>query len=498
MMKIKRIIIFVLLFIFIMPIMGCGSQGDPDDTTPVTPPAQNPVDENLNFGDPVVPEKEIVERRVLSVTVSNATIEENEYTLEDVYYSHVPYLVKRGAIKAGDPDYKEHIDENKIEADYQAKKVTFNDNSSEIKIFLDGAEKGEDVLVSIYVYIQGENFDPRFLADENEVVADYLLPQSWNKLNYISKVQQDSEDKFYVSLIVDDVSGSVIYIKDVVVTTYNVPKNLLGGAILYQLPSQTKMSSNEYEQNESYVLLTPDKKIIVMDGGCPGDGEYLYNFIKCLGNEVEAWFISHPHTDHYGAIMNLLQNRNLNIKQLYYDFGDINWIKNNSPSSMPYIQEFEKQVKLHGIPVKKPVKDDVYEFGSVKVKVLNNAEHYSYYGGIGGMNSLSIIYKVYTACADILFLGDADVDEGKWLIENVPAEDLKSTIVQMAHHGQNGVDEDLYQVISPKICLWPNVEWIWHNRYNTNIYSTYYTRHWMQELGVVKNYLAKDGLCVIK
>lgn len=492
----KKIIVFILLFMFIVPVVGCGNNNkDPDEGT-YPPSPQTPVDPNANFGDPVVPEKEIVSLGVLDVMASNALIEEGAYSLTDAYYAKVPYLVKRGVVKEGDEGYKEHIDESKMNATYQAKKLTFSENSSEIKIFVDGAEENEDVLVTMCVYT--ENFSIRFSANENEVVADTLLPNSWNKLTYISKVQKGSGNNLYVSFMIDKIYGSAVYVKDVAVKTYIVEKNLLGGAILYQLPSQEKINSTEYNQNESYVLLTPDKKIIVMDGGNAGDGEYLYNFIKCLGNEVEAWFISHPHSDHYMALTNLLQNYELNIKKLYYDFGDMNWIINNSPGSMPLIQEFEKQVKLHGIPVQKPVKDDVYEFGSVKVKVLNNAEHYSYYGGIGGMNSLSIIYKVYTANASILFLGDADIDEGAWLLENVSEEDLKSTIVQMAHHGQNGVDEALYKVISPKICLWPNVDWVWHNRYDTNIYSTYYTRHWMQELGVVKNYLAKDGLCVIK
>ena len=408
----------------------------------------------------------------------------------------MPYLVKRGVVKEGDEGYQEHIDASKINGTYQAKKLTFSENSSEVKILVNGAEENEDVLVTINVYT--ENFSIRFFANENEVIAGTLLPNSWNKLTYVSKVQKDNDNNLYVSLMIDKIYGSAVYVKDVTVKTYIVEKNLLGGAILYQLPSQEKINSTEYNQNESYVLLTPDKKIIVMDGGNEEDGEYLYNLIKCLGNEVEAWFISHPHSDHYTALTQLLTDYDLNIKKLYYDFGDMDWIRNNSPTSIPLIQEFEKQVNLHGIPVQKPQKDDVYEFGSVKIKVLNNATHYSEYGGIGGMNSLSIVLKVYTANADILFLGDADIDLGAWLLENVSAEDLKSDIVQMAHHGQNGVDEDLYKAISPKICLWPNVDWVWHNRNDTNTYSSYYTRHWMQELGVVKNYLAKDGLCVIK
>ena len=59
MIMLKKIIVFILLFMFIVPIVGCGNNNNPD--AGVNPPSpQNPIDENANFGDPVVPEKEIV------------------------------------------------------------------------------------------------------------------------------------------------------------------------------------------------------------------------------------------------------------------------------------------------------------------------------------------------------------------------------------------------------------------------------------------------------
>ena len=33
----------------------------------------------------------------------------------------------------------------------------------------------------------------------------------------------------------------------------------------------------------------------------------------------------------------------------------------------------------------------------------------------------------------------------------------------MAHHGQDGVEMDVYRVIKPEICLWPTPDWLWDN-----------------------------------
>ena len=67
----------------------------------------------------------------------------------------------------------------------------------------------------------------------------------------------------------------------------------------------------------------------------------------------------------------------------------------------------------------------------------------------------------------------------------------------MSHHGQNGVDKDVYRIIDPEICLWPTPQWLWDNDsgtgYNTGTWKTIETRGWMQELGVKINYIEKDG-----
>ena len=96
----------------------------------------------------------------------------------------------------------------------------------------------------------------------------------------------------------------------------------------------------------------------------------------------------------------------------------------------------------------------------------------------------------------ILFLGDTGVESGNKLLEN-QKDKLKADIVQMAHHGQSGVNKDVYEVIRPEICLWPTPEWLWNNDrgegFNTAQYKTVETRTWMNELKPKRNIIEKDG-----
>ena len=91
----------------------------------------------------------------------------------------------------------------------------------------------------------------------------------------------------------------------------------------------------------------------------------------------------------------------------------------------------------------------------------------------------------------ILFLGDLQKIGGDLLLEQAGAEALKSDVVQMAHHGQNGVSEAVYQAIDPEICLWPTPGWLWDNEGGR--YQTPETKGWMEKLHVKRHYCIKDG-----
>lgn len=97
----------------------------------------------------------------------------------------------------------------------------------------------------------------------------------------------------------------------------------------------------------------------------------------------------------------------------------------------------------------------------------------------------------------ILFLGDTGIESSKKLLRT-QKEKLKSDIVQMAHHGQNGATKELYQAINPKICLYPAQEWLWNNDdgrgYNSGPWKTLETRKWMEELKAQKSYIETEEI----
>ena len=96
----------------------------------------------------------------------------------------------------------------------------------------------------------------------------------------------------------------------------------------------------------------------------------------------------------------------------------------------------------------------------------------------------------------ILFLADSGKESGEKLLK-YQKDKLKSYAVQIAHHGQSGVTEEVYKAIQPDICFWPTPEWIWNNDNgegeNTGPWTTFETRKWIKNINVKQNIIEKDG-----
>jgi hypothetical protein len=82
----------------------------------------------------------------------------------------------------------------------------------------------------------------------------------------------------------------------------------------------------------------------------------------------------------------------------------------------------------------------------------------------GIINNTSVVFMLTLGGKKMLFLGDAEPEEGERLLTLYKGTDkLKADYVQMAHHGQGGVEREVYEEISPKACFWCAPGWLWDN-----------------------------------
>jgi len=296
----------------------------------------------------------------------------------------------------------------------------------------------------------------------------------------------------------------------------------VGQATLYQLVPETSSLMM------CYVIITPNNKVVVIDGGIDGSGvnskPYLQSAIRAilgLGEgeyfEVEAWFLSHAHRDHYYELAKMLRDytaeSNYKINNFYFDFPDIGVEWDSAAGSGDY--------DIPKLDTLKAGMDNYYAINAFtgikgadvpedKLTKPDGAENY-YYDLINGavintenvdkglcinvdgvafnvlmtwspkaryVNSTSVIIRMEYGEHSVLFLGDCDTDEQGRLLEKYEPEQLKSEYVQMGHHGQGGPDKSFYDKIDATNSkrLWPTPSWVWSD---AKTYKTGETRSWV-------------------
>ncbi len=255
---------------------------------------------------------------------------------------------------------------------------------------------------------------------------------------------------------------------------------------MWQIPSHQNTIGN------SYVFRTEKGKIIVMDGGFPQEELFMRGFLASLGNEVEAWFISHPHDDHMGALNEILKNpRDLKVKTVYHSRvieSVIQAEKDCEPACRDWYNTLDHCTTSKIVDIQEP--GQVFQFDGMYLKILSVANEFTQ----NAYNNSSMIMRVWDKRKSVLFLGDAGVECGKKVLASSYRSDLDCEYLQMAHHGQNGCDEDFYRSIRFRACLWPTPLWVWNNDqgkgYDTGILNTIKTRGWMDKLQIKEHHVS--------
>lgn len=281
------------------------------------------------------------------------------------------------------------------------------------------------------------------------------------------------------------------------VTTVTAPiTGYLGGSKLTLLANQTNT------QMLSVLVETNNGRMIMIDGGTEGDSGHLVESLLARGGHVDAWLITHPHSDHVGALKDILTHPEygVTIGNIYYSFQYQGWYQDNEAYRADLVGELVNAFQilppqaLHG----DIVKGQEILVDNVKITVMNQP----YLFGTNSINNSSVAYMLDINGKKALFLGDMGEEAGKQFIADNSPESLKCDIVQMAHHGQNGVGFEVYKILSPQICLWGAPGWLWNNDSGSGVdsgnWKTIETRKWMAQLGVPYHLCIKDGDQVIQ
>lgn len=251
-----------------------------------------------------------------------------------------------------------------------------------------------------------------------------------------------------------------------------------------------------------FIITTESGKVIVIDGGHRFSSLHLMKKLKEItGQEkpvVNAWFLTHLHEDHIDAFIEIQEKHaeELEIKKVYYNFTtDLAIQMREGPNCTRTFLDFYRIAPQFKDKTYTPRVGETLKIGEATFEILHTA------GAplkVNSVNNNSLVMKMELQGKTVMFLADCEVEAGRILLERYGLTGkLKSNMCQMAHHGQCGVERQVYEAIQPSVCLWNTPRYLWDNDlgkgYNTAFFKTIEVRGWMDELGVKTHYVIKDG-----
>lgn len=265
---------------------------------------------------------------------------------------------------------------------------------------------------------------------------------------------------------------------------------------------QLQSSSNSIGM--SYIFKMNDGEIAVLDGGWPttknNDAGVLRAKLALLGNDVKAWFISHPHPDHAGALYSILGDQGaLKIETIYHSRLTNNLISLEDGGSFcnglyKRLDDTEKK-GIQVVNMTEPGQVITIDKTHFKILSVRNPE---LTGPESPYNNSSMAIRVWDDERSIVFLGDLMLAGGEKLLNGTYKDDLDCDYLQMAHHGNHGVSFDLYRDLKFSYCLWPTPNYLWTNNNGAGSYNTVELRKLVDSMGVKANYVAWEGTVEIK
>ena len=164
----------------------------------------------------------------------------------------------------------------------------------------------------------------------------------------------------------------------------------------------------------SYVIYTREGDCILVDGGRPEDIPLLRERVK--GRRIRAWFLTHPHHDHVGAITEVLDNvPTLSVDKIYCRFPSLSALLEMGARTP---NERTIWYRLYDITRKEPQRFVTVEtgmqfsFGELTVHVLRV---YDPSITVDPVNNSSAVYRIDSPQKRLLVLGDLGVEGGEKL-----------------------------------------------------------------------------------
>lgn len=188
-------------------------------------------------------------------------------------------------------------------------------------------------------------------------------------------------------------------------------------------------------QGDAILIDLGDSEVLIDGGGrSPGVTANLEEYVN--GN-LEVMIATHPHADHIGGLIEVLDD--FAIEEI--------WLNSDTHTSKTY-SDFMIEVNAEGAEVNEAGMGDTIVVGNLVFKVLYPVEPL-----VDDINNNSVVLMLSYGDIDFLFMGDAEEEAESSMIAAGTLTDID--ILKVGHHGSRSSSSQAFlSIVKPEVAIY--------------------------------------------
>src|SRR5690606_23135001 len=134
------------------------------------------------------------------------------------------------------------------------------------------------------------------------------------------------------------------------------------------------------------------------------------DYLKQLGGKVDTWIVTHPHMDHIGVPLKIIENKKIKINRLLHSALEEDWVKIHEEKAYNNVVNYNDILKKSVISIIDVSIGESFKLGEgIEMKVLGTKNEKI---TVNAINNSSMVFKIFSKSKSILFLGDLGPEGG--------------------------------------------------------------------------------------
>ncbi|MCX7817237.1 MAG: DNA internalization-related competence protein ComEC/Rec2 [Syntrophales bacterium] len=198
-------------------------------------------------------------------------------------------------------------------------------------------------------------------------------------------------------------------------------------------------------QGNSVLITTPEGKHILLDGGGYHKSHFdigrsvVVPYLLHSGiTSLDVVALSHPHPDHYGGLLYVVEN--FPVKEFWYNGDEVDdemfhILKTTVVKKKLYVRILKEQRTF-------------FEFGGISIRVLNPSAD----SDEGTINDRALVFQLLFKDCSVFLPSDISQEVEKRIVYEHP--DIRASVLVVSHHGSHhATSDELLKTLKPKIAI---------------------------------------------